>query len=94
LPDCHSLFTHEDHYSIEDFILNLQTEELLYYNDPSDSPPLLASPRGPSMEQINHQYQQRMAECPSPSKTPQKPSRAAVVTFEKGMRVKYFKEDD
>ena len=34
LPDYHPLFPISHHYSIEDFIQNLQTQELIYYNDP------------------------------------------------------------
>lgn len=91
VPDCHALFPQEDSYSIEDFILNLQAEQSLFYNDPDDHH--LCPPHGPSIEQINRQYEQRIAEQPS-SDRPTSHKKDVKVSFGGELRAKYFREDE
>jgi hypothetical protein len=94
VPDCHSLFPQEDTYSIEDFILNLQAEQSLYYNDPADDyEDLRPHSLSPSIEQINHQYHQRMAEHLPIPRVFSEERKVVAVSFGGELRAKYFRED-
>ena len=73
--------------------MNLQADQFLYYNDyPEEAQEARLAPQSPSIEQINHQYFQRIAQSPPKDAVPQaEPKR---VSFGSELSVKYFREDN